>query len=123
VLLTPVTVLISNFLRRFRGVRWRVSGNIRPTSTYCARMRVRCYFSSSTEVGGDILFIDQALAAGGAAFRRSARARLSNRLAQSKPLVLGTHSMSIVRGLCDRVELVADARILEDGEPESVIRR
>ncbi len=94
-----------------------------PTSTYSAGMRARLYFSISTEVGGDILLIDEALAAGDAAFRRAAKARLSDRLAQSKTLVLVSHSMSTVQELCDRAVLVADGRIVEDGEPERVIRK
>lgn len=92
-----------------------------PASTYSSGMRARLYFSISTELGGDILLIDEALAAGDASFRKAAKERLRNRLAQSKTLILVSHSMSTVQDLCDRAVLLSDGKVVEDGSPDTVI--
>ncbi len=93
-----------------------------PTSTYSSGMRARLYFAISTEVGGDILLIDEALAAGDAAFRSSARARVRRTLDAASTLLLVTHSMSTVRELCDRAVLLVAGRVADDGPVEAVIK-
>lgn len=92
-----------------------------PASTYSSGMRARLYFSISTELGGDILLIDEALAAGDASFRKAAKARLHERLARSKTLILVSHSIPTVKDLCDRAVLLSDGRVVEDGSPDTVI--
>lgn len=92
-----------------------------PTSTYSAGMRARLYFAISTEVGGDILLIDEALAAGDAAFQKSAKDRLQERLRDSKTLILVSHSMTNVRELCDRAILLSDGRVIDDGPVDEVV--
>lgn len=92
-----------------------------PASTYSSGMRARLYFSISTELGGDILLIDEALAAGDASFRNAAQTRLNDRFAQSKTLILVSHSMATVRDLCSRAVLLSDGRVVEDGPTDDVI--
>ena len=92
-----------------------------PAGTYSSGMRARLYFAISTEIGGDVLLIDEALAAGDAAFRRSAQARLRERLDDSRTLVLVSHSMGTVKELCDRAVLLSAGRIVEDGPVDEVI--
>jgi len=94
-----------------------------PVSTYSSGMRARLYFAISTELGGDILLIDEALAAGDKSFRSAARERLRERLAQSRTLVLVSHSMETVKELCQRAVLLADGRIIDDGDVKGVIRK
>lgn len=94
-----------------------------PVMTYSSGMRARLYFAISTELGGDILLIDEALAAGDASFRKAARARLHERLSESRTLILVSHSMGTVRELCGRAVLLADGRVIEDGPVKAVIAR
>ena len=92
-----------------------------PAGTYSSGMRARLYFAISTEIGGDVLLIDEALAAGDAVFRRSAQTRLRERLDDSRTLVLVSHSMGTVKELCDRAVLLSAGRVIEDGPVDQVI--
>ena len=92
-----------------------------PAGTYSSGMRARLYFAISTEIGGDVLLIDEALSAGDAAFRKSAQARLRERLDDSRTLVLVSHSMGTVKELCDRAVLLSAGRVVEDGPVDQVI--
>lgn len=92
-----------------------------PAETYSSGMRARLYFAISTEVGGDILLIDEALSAGDATFRRAARARLRERLDASSTLILASHSMGTVRELCDRAILLAGGRIIGNGPVDEIV--
>lgn len=91
-----------------------------PAGTYSSGMRARLYFAISTEIGGDVLLIDEALGAGDAAFRRSAQARLRERLDDSRTLILVSHSMGPVKELCDRAVLLSAGRVIEDGPVDQV---
>lgn len=92
-----------------------------PTSTYSAGMRARLYFAISTEIGGDVLLIDEALSAGDATFQKSAKIRLHERLSDSRTLILVSHSMTSVRDLCQRAILLSAGRVIEDGPVEEVV--
>lgn len=92
-----------------------------PVTSYSSGMRARLYFAISTEVGGDVLLIDEALAAGDARFRRAAQVRLRERLAESRTLLLVSHSMSTVRELCERAVLLEAGRVVADGPTEDVV--
>jgi teichoic acid transport system ATP-binding protein len=92
-----------------------------PTSTYSTGMRARLYFAISTEIGGDILLIDEALSAGDASFRKAASDRLNSRLSQSKTLILVSHSMKNVLEFCARAVLISHGRVSGDGPPDDVI--
>lgn len=92
-----------------------------PAGTYSSGMRARLYFAISTEIGGDVLLIDEGLAAGDVAFRRSAQTRLRERLNDSRTLVLVSHSMETVKELCNRAVLLSAGRVVEDGPVDQVI--
>lgn len=92
-----------------------------PVSTYSSGMRARLNFAISTEVSGDILLIDEALAAGDVRFRKAAQHRLRDRLAESRTVVLVSHSMTTVRELCDRAVLLEDGVVLMDGPVDDVV--
>ena len=92
-----------------------------PVATYSSGMRSRLYFAISTEVGSDILLIDEALSAGDGRFRRAAQRRMRERLDESETLLLVSHSMSTIREFCERAVLLDQGRIIDDGPIGTVI--
>jgi teichoic acid transport system ATP-binding protein len=92
-----------------------------PVSTYSSGMRARLHFAISTEVAGDILVIDEALAAGDARFRKAAQERIRDRLTESRTIVLVSHSMTAVRELCDRAVLLDAGVVRADGPVDEVV--
>jgi lipopolysaccharide transport system ATP-binding protein len=73
-----------------------------PLKTYSSGMLARLAFAVATAVDADILLMDEWIAVGDAEFRDAARARLMRLIEQSHILVLASHEMSLVKGLCNK---------------------
>lgn len=73
-----------------------------PLKTYSSGMLARLAFAVATAVDADILLMDEWIAVGDAEFRDSARDRLMKLIEQSHILVLASHEMSLIKGLCNK---------------------
>ncbi len=92
-----------------------------PLKTYSAGMLVRLAFSISTSISGDILLLDEILAAGDATFQVKARARMLEMIDQAKIIVLVSHDMDSVRKICNRAIYLQDGQVVADGDVGEVI--
>ena len=91
-----------------------------PVKYYSSGMLIRLAFSVSTAINPDILLLDEALAAGDAAFIAKAQARMNTLMEKSKILVLVTHGMQTARDLCNRCIWLDRGSIIMDGNPKDV---
>jgi lipopolysaccharide transport system ATP-binding protein len=82
---------------------------------------VRLAFAISTEVGGEILLLDEVLGAGDLAFMRKAKARIDGLVKGASILVLASHDIAALRSLCSRLLLFDHGRIVFDGNVEEGI--
>ncbi|HTK36827.1 MAG TPA: ABC transporter ATP-binding protein [Caulobacteraceae bacterium] len=73
-----------------------------PLKTYSSGMLARLAFAVATSVDADILLMDEWIAVGDSDFRDSARARLMGLIEKSHIMVLASHEMSLVKGLCNK---------------------
>jgi lipopolysaccharide transport system ATP-binding protein len=73
-----------------------------PLKTYSSGMLARLAFAVATAVDADILLMDEWIAVGDAEFRDAARARLMGLIEQSHIMVLASHEMSLIKGLCNK---------------------
>ncbi len=94
-----------------------------PVKYYSSGMRSRLGFSILSEVEPDIFIIDEALAAGDAAFYEKASARIQELIAQSRAVIVVTHSMGFVQQVCTRVIWLDKGRIMYDGDPTEGVKR
>jgi lipopolysaccharide transport system ATP-binding protein len=74
----------------------------RPIKTYSSGMVLRLGFSIVTSVDPDILIVDEALAVGDQHFQRKCVDRMTAFRDAGKTLVFCSHSMYLVRQLCER---------------------
>jgi lipopolysaccharide transport system ATP-binding protein len=74
-----------------------------PVKTYSSGMMMRLAFAISTAITADVLLMDEWLSVGDSEFNAKASARLDELLEKSKILVLATHSVELVRRVCNRV--------------------
>ena len=95
----------------------------KPVKTYSAGMLLRLGFSIAVHMEFDILLIDEILSVGDLLFRRKCIKIIRDFKRRGKTILLATHSLADVAGLCDRVLLLDDGRITQDGPVEDVIRR
>ncbi|MFH0963960.1 MAG: ABC transporter ATP-binding protein [Planctomycetota bacterium] len=92
-----------------------------PVKAYSAGMLVRLAFSISTALPGEILLLDEVIAAGDASFLAKAKARLGRLISSAGILVLVSHDLSVVRELCSRAICLESGRIVADGPPAEVV--
>ncbi|KAA8996588.1 ABC transporter ATP-binding protein [Paenibacillus spiritus] len=92
-----------------------------PIRSYSSGMLVRLAFAISTSIPGEILLLDEVIAAGDASFYAKAKERMSGLMSQAKILVLVSHDLNTVREVCNRAILVRQGRIIKDGKPDDVI--
>jgi ABC-type polysaccharide/polyol phosphate transport system ATPase subunit len=68
---------------------------------YSSGMRARLGFSIAVSVEPDILIIDEVLGAGDKDFRKKAEAKMKDFMSRAKAIVISSHSMKMVRDMCD----------------------
>ncbi|MDD2325502.1 MAG: ABC transporter ATP-binding protein [Alphaproteobacteria bacterium] len=86
-----------------------------PIKTYSAGMQLRLAFAISTAVGGNILLLDEVIAAGDAGFMAKAKARITDLIDRSEIMVLASHDFSSLEQLCERGILLHHGDLVFDG--------
>lgn len=74
-----------------------------PVKNYSSGMYVRLGFAVAVHTDPDVLLVDEVLAVGDEAFAHRCVRRIEELLAQDKTLLLVSHSLDLVEGVCDRV--------------------
>lgn len=89
--------------------------------TLSSGQRMRLGFAISTSVQHDIMLLDEWIGTGDAVFMEKARERMMDRVGGSKILVLATHSIGLVRKICNRAILVDHGRLKSVGSVTKVV--
>lgn len=92
-----------------------------PVRTYSTGMHARLLFAISTAVRGDILVMDEWLSAGDADFVNKAQRRLQDLLETTRIVVLSSHSMEIIRKICNVVCWMEQGQIVMTGPADDVL--
>ncbi len=93
-----------------------------PLKTYSAGMMVRLAFAISTSISGDIMLLDEILAAGDASFQEKAKKRMRELIDQARIIVLVSHDMGSIRRICTRAIYLHAGKVAADGDVEHVIK-
>ena len=92
-----------------------------PIKSYSSGMLVRLAFSVSTSITGEILLLDEVIAAGDASFIQKARQRMTELINQSDIMVFVSHDLSTAAEVCNRIIVLEQGRIIADGKPDESI--
>ncbi len=92
-----------------------------PVKNYSSGMYVRLGFAVAIHTDPDVLLVDEVLAVGDEAFSHRCLRRIEEFLASGKTILLVSHSLDLVGGLCDRVLWVQDGRQQLVAEPRRAI--
>jgi ABC-2 type transport system ATP-binding protein len=90
---------------------------------YSSGMMVRLAFAVMVEADADIMLIDEVLAVGDASFAQKCMDVFQEKRRAGKTIVLVTHDMATVQGLCHRAMLIHDGEIGYLGDPEETALR
>lgn len=94
-----------------------------PLTTYSNGMKARLGFAVATDVDPDILLLDEVLSVGDEAFRLKATERMKALLDSGRTVVLVSHSMTVVKDVCDRVLYLSRGEQVALGPPGETIER
>jgi homopolymeric O-antigen transport system ATP-binding protein len=92
-----------------------------PVRTYSSGMAMRLMFSIATSIEADILLMDEWIATGDQEFIGKATERLNELIDRAHILVFASHSMGILRQLCNRAIVLQAGRIVFDGSVDEAI--
>jgi ABC-type polysaccharide/polyol phosphate transport system ATPase subunit len=92
-----------------------------PVKTYSSGMKSRLGFAVAVNVDPDILVIDEALAAGDAAFKKKALQRMYDLRDSGTTVLFVSHSMGMVNRFCTDAVLLHKGHIVSKGTPEEVV--
>ena len=92
-----------------------------PVKSYSSGMYVRLGFSVAINVNPDVLLVDEVLAVGDEQFQRRCNEKFAQLKAEGSTIVLVSHTLPLVRRLCEKVALLRDGRLVEYGSAGEVI--
>jgi ABC-type polysaccharide/polyol phosphate transport system ATPase subunit len=92
-----------------------------PVRTYSAGMQARLAFAMATCIDPEILLLDEGIGTGDASFLEKANARLDDFINRAGILVLASHSVDLVRKLCNKAVMMEHGRLIWAGGIEEGI--
>lgn len=92
-----------------------------PIQTYSSGMRARLGFSTAVHVEPDILLIDETLSVGDAEFQEKSKRMMQEKMSSDQTVVLVSHSLGLIRSVCDRVVWIDNGHTRMEGPPDEVV--
>lgn len=96
----------------------KASHRLRTLST---GQKMRLGFAISTATQHDIMILDEWIGTGDAAFMERAKERMMSRVGGSKIVILATHSLALIRQVCNRAILIDRGRVKSIGSISKVV--
>ncbi|HZS70344.1 MAG TPA: ABC transporter ATP-binding protein [Candidatus Acidoferrum sp.] len=92
-----------------------------PVKRYSSGMYLRLAFAVAAHLEPEILFVDEVLAVGDAAFQKKCLGKMNEVSRQGRTIIFVSHNMTALRNLCTRAIWLADGKVVEDGEAGAVV--
>ena len=92
-----------------------------PVSTYSTGMRARLGFSVAFQLDPDVILLDEVLGVGDLSFRKKSTTAMKARIKSDKTVVLVSHSVPLIKELCDRIVWIEDGETQAQGMVEDVL--
>jgi lipopolysaccharide transport system ATP-binding protein len=92
-----------------------------PVKHYSSGMYVRLAFAVAAHLEPEILFVDEVLAVGDAAFQKKCLGKMDNVSRQGRTIVFVSHNMTALQKLCTRVVWLSGGQVIDTGDPRKVI--
>lgn len=94
-----------------------------PVATYSSGMRARLGFSIAYQCDPDIILIDEVLGVGDKDFRELSSRVMKERIQSDKTVVIVSHSIPLLRELCDRVVWIEEGKTRAQGSANEILDR
>jgi lipopolysaccharide transport system ATP-binding protein len=103
----------------FAGLQEKAGHRLR---TLSSGQRMRLGFSISTAVQHDIMLMDEWVGAGDSEFMGKAKERMHSRVGGSKIVVLASHSVGLLRDVCNKGIVLEGGRLVYAGEISDALK-
>lgn len=94
-----------------------------PVKRYSSGMQVRLAFAVAAHLEPEILLVDEVLAVGDAAFQKKCLGKMGNVAGEGRTVLLVSHRMEAIIGLCSRAIWLDKGHIVADGPADQVVRK
>jgi ABC-2 type transport system ATP-binding protein len=94
-----------------------------PVKTYSSGMLARLGFSTATELRPQILLLDEVLSVGDEHFQRKSYFRMMKLIERGSLVVVVSHNLSFLEGICSRVVFLLEGEVRGDGRPAEIIEK
>jgi ABC-type polysaccharide/polyol phosphate transport system ATPase subunit len=92
-----------------------------PVRTYSSGMLARLGFAVAASLQPEVLILDEVLSVGDIAFRQRSERRIREMIAGSKLIIIVSHELELLRGLCNRCLWLEAGRVREHGDAAQVL--
>ncbi|ABW67091.1 ABC transporter-related protein [Desulfosudis oleivorans Hxd3] len=92
-----------------------------PVNTYSTGMRARLGFSAAYYLDPDVILLDEVLGVGDEAFRIKSTDAMKERIKSEKTVVLVSHTVPLIRELCDRLVWIEGGKTMAHGDVADVL--
>lgn len=94
----------------------------KPLRTFSSGMRSRLGFSIACNVNPEILLLDEVFTVGDHRFRTKSQKRIRELIDGDCTVILASHSLTLIKQLCDRVIVLEKGAIIHDGDAEEAFK-
>ena len=92
-----------------------------PVNTYSTGMRARLGFSVAYHIDPDVILLDEVLGVGDEAFQNKSTAAMKERIKSEKTVVMASHSVPLIKEICDRLVWIEDGKTQIQGSVTDVL--
>ena len=92
-----------------------------PLRTYSSGMAARLGFAVATDVDPEVLIVDEVLAVGDEAFQNKCEARMSGFRDRGATILLVSHNVRTVSGLCRRAVWLEQGNVKAEGPAQAIV--
>lgn len=95
----------------------------RPVKMYSSGMQLRLGFAIASHLDPEIFVVDEALAVGDAGFQTKCIDRMTSLVREGRTLVFVSHTLPIVREICNRGILLDGGKVRAEGTANEIVDR
>jgi lipopolysaccharide transport system ATP-binding protein len=92
-----------------------------PVKHYSSGMYMRLAFSVASQLESEILFVDEVLAVGDAAFQKKCMARMKAAAHAGRTVLFVSHNMAAVTALCDKAVALEHGALIYSGDVDGAV--
>ena len=92
-----------------------------PVKHYSSGMYVRLAFAVAAHLNPEVLIVDEVLSVGDAEFQKKCLGKMKEVAGSGRTVLLVSHNMQAIRGLCDNAIEIGAGRVINSGEARLVV--